>query len=112
MENLESRGLSPATCRRLLGASADDLSDAQVEQLRAQLYALAGCVVDAAVQDSTDKCEATVLRLVPENERDAVEERAGMLQFDAGMTRSAATRAALAVYVGSVKGKGRGAGVS
>ena len=102
---------SLAECRRLLGSLANGFSDAEVERIRGQFYALAGFVVEAAGQNS-DNGEASMLALVPEDDLYGVEERAAVLECDAKMTREFATRAALGAYMESVKRKSRRSGPS
>ena len=96
------------TCRRILGPAGVGLSDAQLEQLRAEMYALARCATEVFLRDSAPEPEASVLALVPAEDRDGVEERAAVLQFDAKMTRGAATRTALGSYVRSSTLKAEG----
>ena len=98
--SLDDRRLSVEDCRRLIGSSARDLSDAQVERLRNEMYDLASCVVGACNEDRAIG-ERGTLDLIPEEDRDGVEERAAVLQFDANMPRSVATRTACASYLRS-----------
>ena len=84
--------ISLEACRRLLPSSARALSDAELESLRTGLYALGRFAV-ALVLDGS-KGEPDLSSTSPDD-RDAIEERAAVLQFDAKMLRSAATRAAL-----------------
>jgi hypothetical protein len=93
--------LSLPACRRLLGPVGDSLSDAEVVQLRDQLYALAQSAVAAFAQDAGDEQEATVLGCLPPAVREAVEERAAILQFDAHLPRGLATRIAISACVPS-----------
>jgi hypothetical protein len=99
MENLEPNELSLASCRRILGSAGNHLSDEQLRGLRTGMYELAGCAVDAFAQCSAADPEGRVLGMVPEPDRDGVEERAAVLEFDANLTRGAATRAAVAAYL-------------
>lgn len=97
MASGESIPLSIDACRRILGRTADSLSNGEVERVRDQLYALAHIAVTA--------CEAAVacgseslLERLPTTARESIEERAAVLEFDAGMTRTAATRRAFASH--------------
>jgi hypothetical protein len=91
--------LSLLACRRLLGPIGDGLSNAEVIRLRDQLYALAHCAVAAFAQDASDEPEATVLDRLTPDAREAIEERAAIIQFDAHFPRGLATRAAVAARV-------------
>jgi hypothetical protein len=89
--------ISPDKCRRLLGGSASGISDAVLTQIRDQLYAVADCAVSLYSSDRAAEPEA--LALVGDEDRVAVIERAAIVEFDAGQSRSIATRVALAAYV-------------
>ena len=97
MDNREQNELSLPDCRRLLGAAGDHLSDDDLRSLRTGMYELARCVVDAFPRHSNDT-QTRALAIVPENDREDLEERAAVLEFDANMTRDAATRAAVTAY--------------
>jgi hypothetical protein len=98
--------LSLPACRRLLGPVGHSLSDAEVVRLRDQLYALAQSAIAAFAQDACDEPEATVLGCLPPAVREEVEERAAILQFDAHLPRSLATRAAVSAHLTAAE-KGR-----
>lgn len=92
------------TCRRLLGAPGRGLSDDQVRRRRDEMYDLARVVMAAFEQERRiglrgPTVEATALALVPADDREAIEERAAVLEFDANMSRDAATRTALDGYL-------------
>jgi hypothetical protein len=83
-------------CRQLLGAAGDELTDAQVKQVRDEMYAMAQSVLISA---GARRCgntagPALVWRLVSGGRREALEERAAILEFDAGLSRDIAERAA------------------
>jgi hypothetical protein len=94
--------LSNARIKELLGGRAERLSDAELNQLTEDLYTLARHVISAYSPNNPD-ChvapEETTLAVIPADEREAVEERAAVLEFDAKMSRDVATRAALNLYV-------------
>ncbi len=100
--------LSLDACRRALGNSSSNLSDAQLGKLRDQLYAFAEFGVDAYVRSSSLTPQEDGLVHIPDDDRYDVEERAAVLQFDAGMTRSAATRTAIASHRRAGKQANRG----
>lgn len=115
--------LSLAKCREILGDDCPH-SDAEMEMLRNQLYAVAGAVVEAcsdkrhkkksqdmhAAAGETMKTVgagpeppkqtafADTLALLPEADRYEIEERAGIIESDSGLDREAAERAALSLY--------------
>ena len=90
--------LTTARVRELLGAGEERLSDADVQQLTEGLYTLARHAImqfrTARVGGERASEEATLAAL-PSDDREAVEERAAVLEFDGQMTRDRATRAAL-----------------
>jgi hypothetical protein len=93
-------GIDLAECRRLLGALADGKDDAAIGQIRRALYEFAWCAQDLFALDSNSATEQRLLAKLPADQREEVEERAAMLQFDAKMTRSRATRGALGLSLG------------
>ena len=91
-------GLSPARCRRLLDAAGADMSDAEVARLRDQMYDVVRSLV-AVYPGSAARLEWSALDRLSSEDREAVEERAAVLEFDAGMTRTEATRTAIASHL-------------
>jgi hypothetical protein len=93
--------LSLQKCRVLLGTDCK-LTDLEVEQLRQELYALSDVVFEAfRTQRKTDsqtgppaKEPASCISVIPNVERDEVEERAAILEFEAGLRRPEAERQA------------------
>jgi hypothetical protein len=85
--------------RQLLGSDCT-LSDEQLAALRDQLRTLADVAVDLvachAERESQRASVAPILRLVPPERREEVEERAAIREYDGGMSRAHAERAALA----------------
>jgi hypothetical protein len=82
--------LSVEACRHLLGASGAMLSEAEVVRLRDQLYTLAR--IDVTLREQSTKKPADIV--LPADVQEAIEERAAVLEFDAGFTRRAATEGA------------------
>jgi hypothetical protein len=80
-------------------ASDAELSDADLTHLRDEMYAWADCAVTGYVKDALTPQERRILNLVEDDERYALEERAGVLQFGSAMSRDAATRVAYASYL-------------
>jgi hypothetical protein len=95
--------LSLETCRRLLDASCSELSDTQLARLRDEMYDLANSFVTLHEQDRAAQSERAALNLLAREDREAVEERAAVLEFDAGMTRSVATRTAFTSHLRTIK---------
>lgn len=115
--------LSLAKCREILGCDSPE-SDADLELLRDRLYGLARVAVEACprqrrgngAQDAPDSARRAIesagtvqvpskpaafleaLAMLPEDDRYELEERAGILQFDGGLERGAAERAAFSEY--------------
>ena len=87
-------------CRKLLGGAVSArLTDKEIEALRDSLDSLARVglgSIELYKRESSYENEA--LSELPEGLRDEVEERAAIMQFDAGMTRGDAVRRALAAY--------------
>ena len=91
------RRLPLEACRRLLGVAGADLADTELATLRDQLYDLAFCVVPTYRLQKPD--QEALLQRMPEGDRYQIEERAAVLEFDANMSRSEATKKALASHV-------------
>lgn len=90
--------LSLKQCRKILGEEIL-LTEEELQELRGQLYDLAGVVVDAAQNMPHLNCGGTdfknILDFVPDEDREETEERAAILEFDAGFSRDRAERLAL-----------------
>jgi len=115
-------------CRRIPGNC--DKSEADLELLRDQLYAVARVAVEAytrqrrgnGAQKAPDACQRTfdgtarvqepskpagfhdALAMVPEEDRYDVEERGAIMEFDGGLDRDAADRAAFSEYCRAKRG--------
>jgi hypothetical protein len=89
----ESR-LAISQCRVILGDAARDLSDQQVEALRDQLYAIA-TVSRQAFWAAKQLPFDLALGLLPVAEREEVEERAAIAEFEGKLSRDQAERLAL-----------------
>ena len=86
--------LSLPKCRELLANDADNLTDNELEALRSALYGLASVAIGAysARKIATpDQC----LALLPPEEREHAEERAAILEFDCGLSRTVAEQLAV-----------------
>ena len=75
---------------RRLEAARDDL-----EALRAQMYVLAGFMIRAAIRE---KRFADATAVLDADEREDVEERAAIVEFDGKLSREQAERLALSPY--------------
>ena len=87
--------LSLEKCRQILG---NEQADHDLERLRDALYGLAGVVVTGFLEQRIVIPAGQfkrALQLVPANERDALEERAAIREYDGGLERDDAERAAL-----------------
>jgi len=85
-------------CRQLLGAAGEGLTDVQVEQVRDEMYAVAQSFLSSAGarRGGNTAGPALAWRLVSGGRCEALEERAAILEFDAGLSRDMAERAAFA----------------
>lgn len=98
--------LSLARCRSLLGPGVD-ISDEELSLIVTQLYAVAEVALDQALAAPAAAAKAApsrahpfeaTLRLVSEAEREALEERAAIQEYDGGLSRRDAERATLAAH--------------
>jgi hypothetical protein len=80
-----------------------------LERVRDDLYAFARITVDGMAKGQTSKASFTaveVIRSIPEAARADVIERAAIIEFDAGHTRDAAERLAIAGLLGRSNASG------
>jgi len=98
--------LSVKNCRQILGLESDNLSEREIEALRHQLYCLATLTVARFVEtQSLAKSESnanvldfrSALSSLMDDERESVEERAAVMEFDGNLPRDEAERAAIAL---------------
>jgi hypothetical protein len=102
--------LSIQKCRFLLGADCK-LTDSQIEQLRREIYAFADIAVETfCAQKTADSGRGAKLEsnsgcisAVPGPERDKVEERAAILEYDGNLRRPEAERQAFGEWAQSKK---------
>lgn len=98
----QPRVLSVQRCRDILGPTLAK-SDAEIEQLRDELYAIAGTWIDGGAKAFSLPLAENVASL-SEEDRAEVEERAAIMEIDGGLTRSEAERVALAAFIRKQKG--------
>lgn len=97
-------------CRLLLGTDCK-LTDSQLEQLRQEIYALSDVVLESFCAQKLPGAGRTgksqnisgCLNGIPHPEREAVEERAAILEFERGLKKSEADRQAFGEWVQSTK---------
>jgi len=108
--------LSLSQCRRLLG-SGTSIDDANLARLRDELYKLAEVALEGFRHREKRNAEIrplggqatsasgnwTSVAMVPEAEREAVVERAAILELEAGLSRDLAERNALLEWAGRRK---------
>lgn len=104
--------LSLDRCRRVLGESCA-LDNQELSELRTQFYDLAQMVIVTFERGPFQAHAGTtnfdsVITDVPASERDGIEERAAILQADAGCTRDEAERRAFHEYLERRRGPSRG----
>ena len=87
--------LTISQCRELLGENCPK-SDDEVERLQEHLRQLADVVVN--LSDMLLKHPERLLAALPDDERWRVEERAAILEFDAGISRRLAERKAFTAF--------------
>jgi hypothetical protein len=100
-------------CRSLLGTDCK-LTDAELEQLRHELYIVAEVAISdfcvtrkaGAPNGSEPQSVSASFRQIPPEERAAVEERAAILEFEAHLKKPEAERQAFGEWVQSKKGSG------
>jgi hypothetical protein len=81
-------------CREILGPDCS-LTDEQLELLRDQLVGLADIALEAGRgSNGATSGFDTVLSLAPEAQRQEIDERASIMEFDGGLQRALAEEAA------------------
>ena len=88
-------------CRKILGPECS-LSDQDIDRPRGQLRDLASVMITAYEEQQLTVLLASgdekTLEMIPEEDRDEVEERAAILQFLGGKSRSEADQLAVQMY--------------
>jgi hypothetical protein len=85
-------------CREILGSSCS-LSDEQIEVLRDQLAALADVGLNGGLPELRNSSTSALdIAGSLEQQREEIEERASIMEFDGGMQRNQAETAALRSY--------------
>jgi hypothetical protein len=100
--------LSLQKCRSLLGTDCK-LTDSQVEQLRQEIYALSDVVIESfcaqkvygAGSSAESQNVSGCLSGIPHPEREVVEERAAILEFEGCLKKSEAERQAFGEWAQS-----------
>lgn len=100
--------LSIARCRFLLGTDCK-LTDVELEQLRHELYALSDVAVTTFCAQNNLGCRNGSgtgkapgnFTLIPASERQALDERAAILEYEAGLKKPEAERQAFGEWVQS-----------
>lgn len=85
----------------MLGASAPS-ADTKIEELRNQLYSIAAVWLDLGAEGEQEEGTA-LLNSLPEHQRAEVEERASIMEFDGGLDRDDAERAAVVLSFRNTK---------
>ena len=93
--------LSLDNCRTLLDRDGEELYDADLTTLRDQLYSLASLAVD---RFSKIQCKPSVtfkdaVALFEQSERETIEERAAVIEFEGNLEREIAERRAISQAV-------------
>jgi hypothetical protein len=107
--------LSLQKCRSLLGADCK-LTDAELEQLQRELYAVADVAIgvfcaqkssgsgSGSGDGSKSQIVSGCLGGIPEEERETFEERAAILEYEGGLKKPEAERQAFGEWVQAQKG--------
>lgn len=93
--------LSLQKCRSLLGTHCK-LTDAELEQLRQEMYACADVAIEsfcASRKPGASPTGESCLEPIPIEEREAVAERAAILEFDGNLKKPEAERQAFGEWV-------------
>jgi len=96
--------LSVAQCRALLPGAGEDMTDVEVERLRVGFAAIAGLALDGVKRTGSAAPAKEAFSMLPTELREEVQERAAIMEFDGGLPRDRAERAAFAVVLGGCKG--------
>lgn len=95
-------------CRSLLGIDCK-LTDAELEQLRQELYAYADIALESFRASKTPRVGPIVescLDAIPDDERETVAERAAILEYEGNLKKPEAERQAFGEWVQSKKPPG------
>jgi hypothetical protein len=88
--------LSLDNCRDLLGCDGEELDAADLESIRDQLYSVARLTLErsptSSGQESTFK---DALTFFPQLERESIEERAAVIEFEGKLRREVAEKSAI-----------------
>ena len=94
--------LSLAECRRQLGGL--EISDDELRRVRDELEALAEVAISRVLSSRARRsAHLAAVELLCEDERAEFEERAAIMEFDGGLSRTNAERSALAGRVRRVR---------
>lgn len=94
--------LSLENCRSLLGSDSEGLEDRDLELLRDQFYCLARLSLEAFSNVGDEKQSPTfhdALTLFGQSERECIEERAAVIEFEGKIARETAERIAVSQAV-------------
>lgn len=93
--------LSLDHCRTLLGRDSEELDDADLATLRDQLYSLATLSVErfSRIEGEESATFKDALALFEQSERETIEERAAVIEFDGKLKREIAERSAISQVV-------------
>jgi hypothetical protein len=93
--------LSLDNCRTLLDRDGEELNDADLATLREQLYSLATLTVEvfSRSESQQDASFKDALALFGKSERETIEERAAVMEFEGKLEREIAERSAISQAV-------------
>ena len=96
-------------CREILGPGCQ-LTDEQLESLRDHLTVLANIALDVGVRELRDSAKSAfdmATDLMPDEQREQICERASIVEFDGGLTRTQAEEVALKMWAPELRNNGR-----
>lgn len=93
--------LSLDDCRTLLNRDGEELNDADLADLRDQLYSLASLTVErfSRIECKEGATFKDALALFGQSERETIEERAAVIEFEGKLEREVAERSAISQAV-------------
>lgn len=93
--------LSLDNCRTLLDREGEELNDADLATVRDQLYSLATLTVEvfSRIESQQDASFRDALALFRKSDRETIEERAAVMEFEGKLEREIAEKSAISQAV-------------
>ncbi len=97
------RMLTVAHCRTLLPGAGEGLTDSEVERLRDGFAVVAELALVGVRRGAETTPAEEAFNMVPKEQREDILERASIMEFDGGLPRDRAERAAFGIVLGGRK---------